>query len=156
MNELFEIRFYQESDFSFVKNSYMRSFRNSNLTRFIPSEIYNPKQSKLFDNLFAKSKILLAVNPTNENQILGYIVYNPIKNCVHYVYVKNCFRGNGIASALVKKVLNPEADSFITHLTPKLKSILFGSRVAIETDSKLSQILTELKTKYDPYLAFEL
>lgn len=147
-----EIRLYEQSDYNFIKNSYMKSFRNSNLTRYVNPELYNEHQSRLFDSIVRTANILIACNSSDSYQILGYCIYDNSKKVLHYVYVKNPFRKNYIAKRLIERCCSENWE--ISHLTPFMKSMLFGSTPHSANSENFSKTLRKLKLTYNPYILF--
>lgn len=147
-----ELRLFESSDFNFIKNSYMKSYRNSNLTRYVNQIVYNKYQSKLFDSIVRTANILIACNSSDSYQILGYIIYDNSKKIIHYVYVKNPFRKNHIAKRLIERVASEGWQ--ISHLTPFMKSILYGSNAHSADRANISKTLQQLNITYNPYALF--
>jgi len=149
-----ELRLMQDADFNFIKNSYMKSYRNSYLSKHVKPNLYNNYQSTLFDRLMADSSVLIACNPSESYQILGYAIYNNAKKLLHYVYVKNPYRKNKIAKRLVERIV--DSHSFeISHLTPFMKSMLFGNRGSNGKTVNKSKTFNDFNLSYNPYNLFE-
>ena len=149
---LVEFRLSKESDFNFIKNSYMKSFRNSFFAKKISSDLYNNYQSKLFDKMLSDSKCLVACSTLDANQILGYCIFNKNKKVIHYVYVKQTFRNQKIARNLINEICSDSIYA-ISHFPPFTKSMLINRNGYRETQPKYSQTFTQLK--YNPYILFE-
>lgn len=84
------------------------------------------------------SRTVVASLDCDPNVIFAYIVFQP--GVIHYIHVKQDFRGMGIAKSLVQL---PEVGvpSYYTHLTHDLKQIL---------ESHPSSNIT-----FNPYLLFK-
>ena len=71
--------------------------------------------------LSPKTECLVCVAPDDDNQIIGWIVFDP--DTVHYCYVKHVFRKYGAAKALMKM---PKTAKFYSHHTTHSKYINQG------------------------------
>lgn len=100
---------------NFIFSSWLRSYRNSDITRFVPNEVYYEKHSELVTKLLDTSTVLMAVNADCPDQIFGFICYD--ETAIHYVYVKYIYRKMGLAKLLLEQALHT---TVVTHLPPKL------------------------------------
>ena len=91
------------SDFNFIMNSYLKSYRNSPEASFMLNDIYFPEHSQRMQRLLKTSQVLTACAADDPDQILGYIVTGKAHYwaVVHYLYIKYPFRQMGVAKALV-------------------------------------------------------
>lgn len=64
--------------------------------------------------LLKKSKVVVACLPDDDDIVLGYAIYEP-GLCLHYVFVKEVFRKQGVASALTGEA-NTSSVSHITKI----------------------------------------
>jgi len=135
-----QIRAATETDIGFIFNSWLKSYKQSSFSKFIPGAVYFDLHHKTIESILKRAKVLVAVNPADTNQIYGYIVYETVQetSVVHYCYVKESFRKMGILTLLLSEANLPEA-FFYSHstfsaalVTPKMKQ----------------------KAVYNPYLAF--
>jgi hypothetical protein len=90
--------------------------------------------------LLKRSRVLVASNPKDNNQIYGYLCFESLQDTttVHFAYTKEAFRKMGILQLLVTEANLPE-NFFYSHSTLS----------AAHTLPKLKQ-----KGIYNPYLAF--
>lgn len=102
-----------EKDRSFIFNSWLKSYRDRNGK--IRTDVYYTMQSEVIERLLNRSQVMLLVDPTDEDTIFGYIVCEPSKNTVHYVYVKYSLRQNLLAKAMVQAMLDVSKPMWITH-----------------------------------------
>lgn len=106
MQELFELRdFEPDADTSYVYDSWLRHYlANSYFAKRIKSKIYFEGHSAIIAHILSKPdvKIEIACPDDGSDTILGYIVCEPSKNVCHYIYIREGFRNNGIATALFK------------------------------------------------------
>jgi hypothetical protein len=117
-----KLRPFQESDFNFILNSWLLSFRNSPFAKNLTNEKYYSAQQPICIHLMNASTILVACSPEEPKQIFGYIVAQPAPNAVegawvHYCYVKNLYRRMGIATSL-RAGLNIPGPTAVTHWRP--------------------------------------
>jgi GNAT superfamily N-acetyltransferase len=114
------IRSISDSDVSFVFNSWLRSFKGSPKYKHVENTIFYQNHHKIVQQCILRSQVLLACDENDLSQILGYIVADRIDDIltVHYVYVKQAFRGLGIASMLLKEVgYDKKIATIYTHAT---------------------------------------
>lgn len=126
-NKLFDIRPLLSADVPFVYNSWLKSYRDSPMVKSIPNTIYYAEHHKVIENLLKQTNCLAAVacNPEDANQIYGYIVGEMIEKalCVHWVYCKHPFRGNGIAKALFQWIGESTANTY-THRVKNVEKLI--------------------------------
>lgn len=113
MKDVCIVRSALTGDVSFIYNSWLKSFRDGSLwAQLIPSPLYFLSEKKVIDKLILETDVLIACNPESEDQIFGYVVAdNSIKDVtlLHYVYVKQPYRGLGFAVKLIENALPPTA-----------------------------------------------
>lgn len=105
----------------FVLQSWLRSLRQlSRYYREISKDIYFREQQRIVKNIISRGNVLVVSPKADDNIIIGYIVHQ-IKNAnaiiVHYVYVKNEYRGNGIATSLLNRVADGKQNIIATFKT---------------------------------------
>jgi len=97
-------------DLPFVYNSWLKGYRDrSRWAQSIPSQIYFSNHKKVIEKVLHNpgARILLAVSPECAEQIFGYLVYQETPQNItmlHYLYVKQPYRGIGLAGTLVNMV----------------------------------------------------
>ena len=121
MDEIQMRDFQRITDEAFVIDSWMRSFyTNSPFTIYLPRKEFQVKHLPIINRLIGKSTIRLAVEGMSPDIIVGYIVYEP--EVMHYVYVKEAFRGFGIGRRLIAQCDFPSCPR-VTHLTERGRQI---------------------------------
>lgn len=134
-----QFRFAAKEDESFIYNSWLKSFRDSDSVKHITNTVFYKRHHALIEKLMTKSSVLLAVNPEDPSQIMGYVCFDVIDDVLllHYVYVKQTYRSLNVATSLLKAV-NPN----------------FGKTGFVFTQmSKTGKSLyTRYLGVYDPYL----
>lgn len=103
--------------------------------RMNPDEFRDHKR-RVMETLIVRAPVAVAHYPGHPDQILGWMCGDGVKNVLHFVFVKEPFRGNGIARSLVSSEFPwlGERVIYCTH-----KSLRFGT---------LSE---EFDLVYDPY-----
>lgn len=112
-SELVEIRGFYPEDKNFVKATWLKGLRYGNdWFKLIDSDAYYSTYSPLIDALLNHKdvKVEIACLKEARDVILGYSVYQG--NKLHWVLVKDRWRGIGIARRMVPKTIDT-----VTHLT---------------------------------------
>lgn len=114
-----KIRPPKPSDSNFILNSWLKSYRNSLLTRTWKNEDYYPAQTKLIQNLVGEWPTHIICNSLDEDQIYGYVCGALTENeyIVHYAYMKWTYRKLGFIKTLVT-VLAQGKPVVTTHWMP--------------------------------------
>jgi len=89
-----------EADVPLIYNSWARSYKHQFKKMAFP--IYKAFIEPVIADCIQHSEILVACDPTDQDEIFGYIVVEDTIEgpVVHYVYVKSPFRRLGIATML--------------------------------------------------------
>jgi len=99
----YEISRALESHIPFIYNSSLRSYKGTFPLYLIDQASYY----RVFHNVIEKSindlGVLVAYNPEDPDHILGYVIGNSAE--IVYVYVKQDYRGLGVATDLIKRAL---------------------------------------------------
>jgi GNAT superfamily N-acetyltransferase len=125
---LFRIRPIKSADENFIRNSWLKRFREAISARLVTDKVYFGVQHDVITKILAQSglKAYAAVDPKDEDHIYGYIVAEERAGLdallLHWVYVKGPFRRFGVARKLLQEV-NPEAKS--VHFTHKTHLVKF-------------------------------
>lgn len=101
-----------ESDYVFIMDSWMRSYRKSPDSN-LPDSFFFAAYRAIAGLLLKTSTVEVMVTPDNNDAILGYVVYDP--GVVHWVYVKRDYRESGLAHILIKRA---GAELVFTMTTP--------------------------------------
>lgn len=108
-------RAYRGSDASFVYSAWINSYKDSERAGIIPDHVFYGVTKTVVNSLMARGmQIILAVNPDDDDQLVGFIAYEP--SVLHYCFVKDIFRRTGVAKALLEfaDLGNPTACTFWT------------------------------------------
>ena len=125
---MFRIRSSTKNDVSFVYATWLKSYKyDSPLTKFTKSELFYNQHQKILDRLLLKAKVNVACDQNDEDLIFGYIVFEP--HVIHYIYVKEPFRGYGIATKLLEAI---EGSYQASHLTYSLLDLWSAKKINCE------------------------
>lgn len=129
-----------QEDVGFIFNSWLKSYRNSNFSRFISNTIYFGEHHKLIEELVSQNKVIVACNTEDPNQLFGYICAGEVEGffVCHYIYVKHTYRNMGLGKELLNQFNHdPAKAGLYTHHT----------RIA-------DRLAPRYNLVYHPYLAF--
>lgn len=93
-------------DVNFVKDSWLKSFRDSPWAGVVPNNLYTDTTNEAIEQLLARgAKVEVVSAAHDDNKILAWCCSEPVINgvAVHYVYVKDPYRRKGLASALLER-----------------------------------------------------
>lgn len=105
MHPKIQIRGATNADDSFIFATWLRSYRHSSqFAKRITNEVYFKRHHKVIERILERTGVtaLVAVLPDDPTIILGYLIGEQFQHMpvIHFVYVKQAFRNNGIAQAL--------------------------------------------------------
>lgn len=137
-----------KDDISFIFNSWLKSFRNSQFAKFIPNPTYFTEHHKVIEKLILNNLVLIACDPKDEKQIYGWVCAGLTEGIftLHYIYVKHTYRKLGIAKAMLNEVRKDDAAAVCTHLTH------IGSQLTSKYNLLYSPYVA-LTADYDPRLS---
>ena len=113
-------------DRSFLLHSWLRSYRNGPFTRLIPNNLYYEAYHSVLEGLLASADIFIACDPDSPRRIFGYLVtgFAGEAPVLFYVYVKQAYRGFGIARQLLAAARFDVAKPFFfPFLSPQARSL---------------------------------
>ena len=122
-----DIRSYNvANDETFLLDSWLNAYRASPWAGAVPNNKYFDVYGDAIKELLTRgSKVLVACNPDNSSQILGWVCYELSARgdkVVHFVYVKDVFRKLGIANSLIGAAgINPKGRFYYTYKTKMSK-----------------------------------
>jgi hypothetical protein len=109
----------EQGDLDFVINSWLMSYRKAPANYRVRNEQYFQYQPGNVQVLLERSKTTIFCDPENPSEIMGYIVVE-LGHILHYVYVKQIFRGAAIADSLFEHAIDLESPRIIlSHMTRK-------------------------------------
>lgn len=127
--EAISVRNYTTVDYSFILNSWLKSYQaGSPFTQSISDDIYFKFHHKIIDNILNRksTKVMIATSPTDPNLIFGYAVFEKHDdyNIFHFIYIKRPFSNFGISQRLIDSAPFTMQGAYASHLTHKGKKLL--------------------------------
>lgn len=115
----------QPADLRLVLDSWARSYRRSPWAGTVPGSLWNDVVRRSITAILARGSLTVAVHPEDDALILGWIAWEdgPSGVIVHYTYVKDPWRQDGVASELLEHVTGTLPWRF-THRTPSGERLL--------------------------------
>lgn len=109
------------SDRALILNAWLKSYRRAFCTEGITNTIFYAEHHEVAKSILDRGCVIIACDDTDPNVIIGFIAAEVVDVAlvVHYVYVKNSFRGFGIGKLLyetLKAQENPEI-IYASHMT---------------------------------------
>lgn len=127
-----------KEDESFIFDSWIKSYINSDESKHVPKNVYYPMQHKVVEDTINSTNVKIAHHFEDINHVLGYIVYEneePNTCIVHWLFVKKPFRKNGIGNKLWQSITEDAVKVFHTH-----------------SSFTHNKIKDKFKSEYNPYL----
>lgn len=112
-------------DIEFIYATWLNSYHYDSWAKSIAKSVFFNNYKRVIDKVLSQSKVAIACLTENQDVILGYLVYDEPKRFAHYVFVKEAFRGFGLASELYKSVFKTYNEyTEITHRTKTVSPII--------------------------------
>ena len=112
---------------NFILNSWIKSGYRSKTLEPVAKEIYTLNQHEVISSLLVRSKVIVAQELNNPENIYGYICYDYIDGIfvLHYAYTKQIYRNLEIFKHLLQHAAkdNP-VTGFYTHHTKVCEKIM--------------------------------
>lgn len=101
-------RSWNDSDKDFIFSTLKKQLYRSKVNdyRFMEKQDYETTMNDFLESKLSEFDIDIFCPVEADFQILGYIIYNSLKDIVVYAYVKSIYRGNGIFSFMIDKVFD--------------------------------------------------
>lgn len=123
----YRLRPYKPSDLNFIQNSWASSYyKGADFVKFMTPREFNQQHRPIRTDILERpsSACIVACGADNEDLILGWIlVEKQEKLILHYLYIKEAFKNEGISKELIEKAL-PERPVLITHMTDRARKII--------------------------------
>lgn len=122
------IRPIRPTDLAFVRDSLWRSHHTATRTKGAKRP-FRAYYIAVLDSLLEREETsaLVAVNPEDKDQILGWLLYADFEiPVIHYVYVKEPYRGFGLASTLLEAA--GIGDQYVYTFTNRWSELLASSQ----------------------------
>lgn len=127
---VFKLRPYRESDLNFIRNSWAKSYyKGSEYVKFISPNEFHERHRPIREEILKRPNIALVVacSTDDEDLILGWILIEKPKEksgtILHYLYVKEAFKKEGISKELMNKLLT-NTPIMVTHMTERASKII--------------------------------
>lgn len=120
--DLVRFRLANESDISFIFNSWLKSFRETSKSVSISSVVYYANHHKMIEGLLKKCDVTIACEQQNPAHIFGYICAEKVTgvDVIHFTYVKESYRRLGMARLLCEAAgVDLAKPVFFTHRCKK-------------------------------------
>lgn len=133
-DSVFTFRAYNEGDLPFIHSSWENSyFQNSPNIKFLTRAVFRVHHRPIRERILASpgATIIVCTSKEDPDLILGWIAVEPIPTrddkeaiIIHYLYVKEVFKKEGIASTLISLSTHNKSPIFMSHLTERAKKII--------------------------------
>lgn len=104
-------------DAPFVFSGWVESFRSAHAAGPIPSDMYRTLYREILRRVLDRSRVVVAYNLDRPTQLFGFAVRDreddQERPVLHYVFVKQFFRRNGVARYLVQELGISTRDPFV-------------------------------------------
>lgn len=138
-------------DGRFVADSWLRSFKGAYHVKHVPAEVYWRMHRAVVADIVDRSEVWIACDPHDPWTIWGWMCAKREAGVVtvHYVYVKDAFRGFRVGSSLVQTFVEeaPVDFLFYSHHTKGTKHFLLGLKEAGALPEGLEPV-------YNPYTMY--
>lgn len=138
-------------DGGFIADSWLRSYSSAYHVKKVPAEVYWRRHRDVIADLVSRSVVRVACDPADPWTIWGWVCGEVQGGTIvlHYVYVKDVFRGYDIGTILVRELTGGRSvDNLLwTHDTKQTSWFLKGL-----VDAGVLHEDTE--TIYNPYLMY--
>ncbi len=96
----YRVRAMVAGDMNYIRSSWMRSSCSSKLARAMGVEHYRRDVRGLVEMLLTRASVLVACSDQDDATLLGWLAYER-PAIVHYAYVREELRRNGVATAML-------------------------------------------------------
>jgi hypothetical protein len=119
---LYDIRDYQPEDKAFVMSTFLRGlYYGDSWFSLIPKTIFMNNYKKIVESMTQSPKVIIKVACLKEDPtvIIGYSILSSDFQTIHWLFVKQNWRNNGVGKSLV-----PKYPTAVSHLTKVGKSLM--------------------------------
>lgn len=123
-----ELSWDNKSEVGFVYKSWINSYKNH--ADVIPYSMYRKLYQAIVDRILKRpgACVVLAYNPAEPDQLLGFAAFERDSPTLHYIYVKADFRNAGVGSDLLEFLLPEGCDAFKYTFNTSLGRKYLGPR----------------------------
>lgn len=124
----FKLRPYCKDDLNFIQNSWGSSYyKGAEFNDVMSPREFNAQHRPIREEILSRpnAAVIIACSKEDEDLILGWILIEKPKEglMLHYLYVKEAFKGEGVSTELLKKALI-EKPILVTHMTDRARKII--------------------------------
>ncbi len=137
-DKVYFFRPFTPDDLNFVSNSWGSSYyKGANYHKHFSPDEFHAHHRPIRDRFFKNDcgAIIVCCSKEDPNIIIGWIAVEKPKNAsgliLHYLYVKQAFKGWGIARELIGAAL-PSRPVMVTHLTERADRIMYAKSKEFE------------------------
>lgn len=152
MEAEFTLRPHRASDLNFIQNSWGSSYyKGAEYVEFMSPKEFNLQHRPVREDILRRpgAAIIVACNTKDEDHILGWVIVEKRIGdglVLHYLYVKEAFKGEGVSDELLKKAL-PDKPIMVTHMTDRARKII-GKKKSLFKDYVYAPDTIMLRDKY--------
>lgn len=152
MEAVFTLRPYRASDINLIQNSWSSSYyKGAEYVGFMSPKEFNQQHRPIREEILRRpsATIIVACNSKDEDLILGWVLVEKREEpgiVLHYLYVKEAFKGWDVSDELLKKAL-PDKPIMVTHMTDRARKII-GKKKALFKDYVYAPDTIMLRDKY--------
>lgn len=110
-----KIRASNKGDEPIILGSWKSSILGSATYRWLPRDVYYRGEGKVVTQMLRRYGAVVACNPIFDDQVFGWLVHGG--EAIHYVYVKQRFRRQQVASRLIELAFGSARDFVCTAWT---------------------------------------
>jgi hypothetical protein len=125
-----KLRSYRTTDIPFIQNSWASSYyKGAEYDKLMSPQEFNDQHRPVREFLLRQPTVtaIVACDQNDHDLILGWaLIERPLKIkglFLHYIYIKEAFKNEGLAKDLIEKSL-PEPPIMVTHMTDKARKII--------------------------------
>ena len=142
----------ESPDLAFVLSAWLKSFRRSQHAGVVPNNLYHETYKAAFDHLLRRGMVVTVIcNKSNPDQLVGFIAYETAANgtpVLHYLFIKDVFRGHGIGKHLLQGAgIRKDVPFIYTFKTKDIRKVRGGIWVPTVARRKHLEPIYEITAK---------
>lgn len=131
----YTFRSYVETDIPFIQSSWGSSYyKGAFYKRYLSPQDFHKHHRPIRERFFERdgTAVIVCCATDNPDLIIGWIAVEKPKESrgliLHYVYVKQAFKGEKISNELIKRAL-PDKPVMVTHMTERALNIMERKKI---------------------------
>lgn len=121
------------SDVPFLCSSYVRSLLAQRPWAFGEKNWTAAAASLLAARMLGRATVLVACDPSDPDQIYGWIAGNPTSMVLYYIYVKAAFRRAGVGTTLMREAFGDDGQVRCVHRTDAARRLADKWRLVFDS-----------------------